>query len=54
MSIQTIIIAILFAAAVFYVCRLVYNSLSAKKSCGTNCKCGVDFSAIEADKANNQ
>jgi hypothetical protein len=44
---QTIIIAILFAAAVFYVCRLVYKNLSAKKGCGSNCKCGVDFSAIE-------
>jgi hypothetical protein len=44
---QTIIIAILFAAAVFYVCRLVYKNVSAKKSCGSNCKCGVDFSGIE-------
>jgi len=47
MNIQIIIVAILFAAAVFYVCRLVYRNLSAKKSCGGNCKCGVDFSAIE-------
>jgi hypothetical protein len=54
MSIQTIIIAILFAAAVFYVCRLVYKSLSAKKGCGENCKCGVDFSAIETAKTNKQ
>jgi hypothetical protein len=49
-NIQVIIIAILFAAAVFYVCRLVYKNLFTKKSCGSNCKCGVDFSAIEADK----
>jgi hypothetical protein len=49
-NIQIIIIAILFAAAVFYVCRLVYRNLFAKKSCGSNCKCGVDFSAIEAGK----
>jgi FeoB-associated Cys-rich membrane protein len=46
-NIQLIIIAILFAAAVFYVGRMVYKSLFAKKGCGTNCKCGVDFSAIE-------
>jgi len=46
-NIQIIIIAILFAAAVFYVGRLVYKNLFAKKSCGSNCKCGVDFSAIE-------
>jgi hypothetical protein len=50
MNIQVIIIAILFAAAVFYVCRLVYRNLFAKKSCGSNCKCGVDFSAIDAGK----
>jgi len=48
MNVQVIIIAILFAAAVFYVCRLVYKNLFTKKSCGGNCKCGVDFSAIEA------
>jgi hypothetical protein len=51
MNIQIIVIAILFAAAVFYVCRLVYRNLSAKKSCGSNCKCSVDFSAIEAVNA---
>jgi hypothetical protein len=51
MSIQTIVVVILFAAAVFYVCRLVYKNLSAKKSCGSNCKCGVDFSAIEVESA---
>jgi len=50
-NIQLIIIAILFAAAVFYVGRLMYKNLFAKKSCGSNCKCGVDFSAIEPDKS---
>jgi hypothetical protein len=54
MNIQTIIIAIIFAAAVFYVCRLVYKNLSAKKSCGSNCKCGVDFSAVEAGNADKK
>ncbi len=44
---QTIIVVLLFVAAVFYVCRLVYKNVTGKKSCGTNCKCGVDFSAIE-------
>ena len=51
MNIQAIIIVILFVAAVFYVCRLLYTNLFAKKSCGGNCKCGVDFSGIEPDKA---
>jgi hypothetical protein len=49
-NIQITIIAILFAAAVFYVGRLVYKNLFAKKSCGSNCKCGVDFSAVENGK----
>jgi len=51
MDVQTIIIAIIFVAALFYVCRLVYRNLFAKKSCGSNCKCGVDFSAVEPGKA---
>ncbi|WP_078349304.1 FeoB-associated Cys-rich membrane protein [Mucilaginibacter pedocola] len=46
MNVQAIIIILLFAAAVFYVGRNLYKSLFAKKGCGTNCKCGVDFSAI--------
>jgi len=50
MNVQVIIIAILFAAAVFYVCRLVYKNLFTKKTCGGNCKCGVDFSAIDTNK----
>jgi hypothetical protein len=50
MNVQAIIIIVLFIAAVFYVGRLLYKSLFAKKSCGTNCKCGVDFSGIEAGK----
>jgi len=47
-EIQTIIVVTLFAGSVFYVGRMVYKNLFTKKSCGTNCKCGVDFSAIEA------
>jgi hypothetical protein len=49
--IQTVIIAILFAAAIFYVGRLFYKSLFVKKGCGSNCKCGVDFSQIEVKNA---
>lgn len=51
MNVQLIIVGILFAAAVFYVGRMVYKSLTAKKGCGANCKCGVDFSNIEPTKA---
>ena len=50
MNIQAIIIVILFIAAVFYVGRLLYKSSFSKKECGSNCKCGIDFSAIEAGK----
>jgi hypothetical protein len=50
MNIQVIIIAIVFVGALFYVCRLMYRNIFAKKSCGSNCKCGIDFSAVEPDK----
>jgi len=50
MDIQLIIVILIFLAAVFYVARLIYKSLTAKKSCGSNCKCSVDFSNIQADK----
>jgi hypothetical protein len=50
MNIQAIIIFIIFAAAVFYVGRMMYRNLFAKKGCGENCKCGVDFSNINPDR----
>ncbi|RKR80907.1 attachment p12 family protein [Mucilaginibacter gracilis] len=51
MNFQIIIVLLIFAAALFYVGRMIYNSISAKKSCGSNCKCGVDFSNIEQTKS---
>lgn len=51
MNLQIIIVVILFLAAIFYVGRLIFNSINAKKSCGSNCKCGVDFSQIDVNKA---
>lgn len=51
MNLQIIIVAILFLAALFYVGRLIFNSITAKKSCGSNCKCGVDFSQVDVKKA---
>ena len=50
MDIQAIIVIILFAAAVIYTGRLLYKSLFLKKSCGSNCKCGVDFSDVNPAK----
>jgi hypothetical protein len=50
MNIQLVIVILLFAGALFYVGRMVVKSLSPKKGCGSNCKCGVDFSGIEAGK----
>lgn len=47
---QAVIIMVLFIAAVFYVGRLLYKSLFAKKGCRSNCKCGVDFSNIDTGK----
>ena len=52
MNIQVILVIVLFAAAIFYIVRMMYKSLTAKKSCGGNCKCGVDFSGIEPGKTN--
>ncbi|MFC5283173.1 FeoB-associated Cys-rich membrane protein [Pedobacter alpinus] len=51
MNFQNIAIIILFIGAVFYVARLIYNTLKAKKSCSSGCKkCAVDFSATEIKK----
>jgi len=51
MDTQTILVFIIFAIAVFYVSRLVYKSIFAKKGCASNCgKCGVDFSNIPNKK----
>jgi hypothetical protein len=51
MNIQLIIVLVLFAAAVFYFGRSIYKNLTAKKGCGENCKCGVDFSNIDSPGA---
>jgi len=47
--IQQILVALVFAAALFYVGRLIYKSFQAKSACSTGCgKCGaVDFQKIE-------
>ncbi len=47
--VQSIIVFLVFAIAVFYVARLAYKSIHAKESCATGCgKCGaVDFKKIE-------
>jgi hypothetical protein len=51
MEVQNIIIFILFIGALAYIGRSIYRSFKAKKGCGTNCKCGVDFSNIETEKS---
>jgi len=51
MNFQLIVVVLLFAGAIFYVSRMLYKSLTAKKGCGENCKCGVDFSNIEPPKS---
>jgi hypothetical protein len=48
MDIQTILVAILFAAALIYIGRIIYRAVSPKSGgCASNCKCGVDFSNID-------
>jgi hypothetical protein len=51
MNIQLVIVALIFAAAIFYVGRMIYKSLTVKKGCGSNCKCGVDFSNTDIEKS---
>jgi hypothetical protein len=48
--VQEIIVAIVFAGAVFYVGQLIYKSLQSKSACTTGCgKCGaLDIQKIEA------
>jgi len=50
MNVQLLLVIFLFAGALFYMGRMAYKALFVKKGCGSNCKCGVDFSAIEPDK----
>jgi len=50
MDIQTILVIILFIAALWYVGRIIYRSVSPKSNgCASNCKCGVDFSNINPE-----
>lgn len=51
MDIQTILVILLFVAAIAYIGRIIYRSIAPKKGgCGSNCKCGVDFSNVEPSK----
>jgi len=49
MDVQLIVVLLLFAAAAFYIGKMLYSNLKPKKggSCGTNCKCGMDFSDVQ-------
>ncbi|MCD0487536.1 FeoB-associated Cys-rich membrane protein [Pedobacter sp. MC2016-14] len=50
MDIQTVLVIILFVAALFYIGRMLYRSLVVKSgNCGSNCKCGVDFSDVKPE-----
>jgi len=51
MDLQTMIVFVLFAVAIFYIARIIYRSIAPKSTgCGSNCKCGVDFSNITPEK----
>lgn len=49
MDIQFILVIVIFAAAVFYVGRMIYRSISAKgDGCSSGCgKCAANFDNIE-------
>jgi hypothetical protein len=51
MNIQLVLVLLIFSAALFYIGRMMYRNIFTKKGCGENCKCGVDFSNIDTDKA---
>jgi hypothetical protein len=47
MQTQEIIVLVLFLASLVYIGRIVFRMFQAKKGCGSNCKCGVDFSDVK-------
>jgi hypothetical protein len=47
MGAQELIVIALFAVAMFYIGSIIYRNLQPKKGCGSNCKCGVDFSDLK-------
>lgn len=53
MDVQFVLMIIVFAAALFYVGRIVYRNISPKKGqCATGCgKCGADFSKVPDTKS---
>jgi hypothetical protein len=50
MGIQETLVFLIFAAALFYIGRIVYRNLRSDKGCASNCKCGIDFSEAEPKK----
>ncbi|RYF93930.1 MAG: FeoB-associated Cys-rich membrane protein [Chitinophagaceae bacterium] len=52
MDIQLILVIVLFLAAAFYIGRMVFRSVFAKKpGCGTACKCSADLSNIPTPRS---
>jgi len=53
MDIQFILVIIIFIAALAYVGRMIYRSISSKdKGCATGCgKCAANFDHISAPKS---
>ncbi|MGV8877536.1 MAG: FeoB-associated Cys-rich membrane protein [Sphingobacteriaceae bacterium] len=48
MNLQSIIVVLLFAAAIFYIGRMLYRNLTSKKACGGCGKCAAaDFSKVK-------
>ncbi|QNL51422.1 FeoB-associated Cys-rich membrane protein [Olivibacter sp. SDN3] len=52
MDTQSILVFALFAAAAVYLGRMLYANVKPKKgnACGSNCKCGMDFSQVSEKK----
>ena len=52
--IQEILVFFIFAAAIAYVGRLVYQNFQMKSGCASGCgKCGIDFAKINRQLEKN-
>jgi hypothetical protein len=50
MNVQEIGVVVVFSIAVAFLGRMLYRNFTAKNSCGSSCKCSVDFSGVEPKK----
>jgi uncharacterized protein (UPF0333 family) len=48
MSLQFLLVILVFLLAIIYIGRMLYKSISSKKGCASNCgKCAADFNGLK-------